>query len=579
MNADLLLQHFDRLSEAPDAVPRLRRFILDLAVRGKLVEQDPNDEPASELLKRILVGTGKAGKTGKNRGLNIDIELVSREIWPIPATWSFIPLEEIVGEKGVFTDGDWVESKDQDPNGGVRLIQLADVGLGEYRDRSSRFMNMETAQRLNCTFLNPNDILIARMPDPLGRACIFPGEKKPSVTVVDVAVLRLGSNDLDARYIVHTINSTLFRRNVEAKAAGTTRSRISRGNLGQLPFPLPPLTEQHRIVAKVDELMALCDQLETAKTEREQSRDRFLAANLHNLNQPAEDEESFHEHVEFTLNHLPRITTRPAHIKQLRQIILNLAVRGKLVTQDKNDESAIELMKRIETEKSRLFKDGKIPKPKISAIISDEEKPFSIPSGWVWTRVWDVAQLITSGSRDWAKYYSTTGAIFVTMGNLSKGHYKLKTDFFRYVNPPTDGEGSRTKLKVNDLLISITGDVGNLGLITSDLGDAYINQHTCLLRFMPEVQNRYFPELLRSPWMKLQFDAPQRGIKNSFRLGDVGEMLIPVPPLAEQYRIVAKVDELMELCDQLETQLNTAEMDNRRLLEAVLHESLAPALE
>jgi type I restriction enzyme, S subunit len=189
-----------------------------------------------------------------------------------------------------------------------------------------------------------------------------------------------------------------------------------------------------------------------------------------------------------------------------------------------------------------------------------------------------VAKLITSGSRDWAKYYSEKGAIFVTMGNLSRGHYDLRMNSIRHVNPPKNGEGSRTKLEGNDLLISITGDVGNLGLVPIDFGEGYINQHTCLLRFMPSVQNRYFPELMRSPWAKYQFDAPQRGIKNSFRLGDVGEMIIPIPPLAEQHRIVAKVDELMALCDQLETQLNTTETDSRRLLEAVLHEALAPAL-
>lgn len=143
-------------------------------------------------------------------------------------------IEALAVDTGVFTDGDWVESKDQDPNGSIRLIQLADVGRGEYRDRSSRFMNMKTAQRLNCTFLNPGDVLIARMPDPLGRACIFPGDAKPSVTAVDVADLRPGISDINADYVAHAINLMPFARNVEEKAAGTTRSRISRVNLGRL---------------------------------------------------------------------------------------------------------------------------------------------------------------------------------------------------------------------------------------------------------------------------------------------------------------------------------------------------------
>jgi type I restriction enzyme S subunit len=158
----------------------------------------------------------------------------------------------------------------------------------------------------------------------------------------------------------------------------------------------------------------------------------------------------------------------------------------------------------------------------------------------------------------------------MTMGNLTRGNYRLRMDTIRYAMPPEDGEGSRTKLEENDLLLSITGEVGNLGLIPPNFGDAYINQHTCLLRFMPVCRNRYFPELMRSPLARVQFDAPQRGIKNSFRLGDVGEMIISIPPLPEQRRIVAKVDQLMSLCDTLEQQIDAAAGKQAKLLNAVM---------
>lgn len=146
-------------------------------------------------------------------------------------------------------------------------------------------------------------------------------------------------------------------------------------------------------------------------------------------------------------------------------------------------------------------------------------------------------------------------------------------DTIRFVTPPDDGEGSRTKLEENDLLISITGDVGNLGLIPPDFGDAYINQHTCLLRFMPVCRNGYFPELMRSPLAKRQYDAPQRGIKNSFRLGDVGEMIIPLPPISEQNAIVSKVEKLLALCDQLEAQISQNQTHAEQLMQAVLKEA------
>ena len=257
-------------------------------------------------------------------------------------------------------------------------------------------------------------------------------------------------------------------------------------------------------------------------------------------------------------------------IKRLRELILELAVRGKLVPQDPNDEPATVLLERIATEKAQLVKEKQIKKQKTLPPIGEDEKQFALPVGWEWARVWDVAMIITSGSRDWAKHYSESGAIFVTMGNLSRGDYRLRLDKLRYVNPPEGGEGSRTRLTENDLLISITGDVGNLGLIPANFGDAYINQHTCLLRFMPQCQNRYFPELMRSPWAKFQFDAPQRGIKNSFRLGDVGEMVIPVPSINEQHRIVAKVDEMMALCDQLEQQTEASIDAHATLVETLL---------
>jgi len=258
------------------------------------------------------------------------------------------------------------------------------------------------------------------------------------------------------------------------------------------------------------------------------------------------------------------------NVKGLREVILQMAVMGKVVPQDVNDETASNLLEKVSADKQKLVKSGEIKKVKLLPLIRNDEKPFVLPTGWKWCRVWDVAKLITSGSRGWAKYYSNKGAIFVTMGNLSKDNYKLRLDTIKYVSVPDTGEGLRTKLEENDLLISITGDVGNLGLIPKDFGEAYINQHTCLLRFMPLCQSRYFAEVMRSPCATHQFNAPQRGIKNSFRLGDVGEMLIPVPPLEEQKRIVAKVDELMILCDQLEQQLTQSYSDAEKLMQATV---------
>lgn len=166
-----------------------------------------------------------------------------------PMGWPMKPLGDLLSDAEVFVDGDWVESKDQNPDGEVRLIQLADVGDGFYINKSSRFLSEETAFRLRCTFLIPGDVLVARMPDPLGRACIFPGDEKKAVTVVDVCVIRPGVDGPAPYWLMHCINSAGFRALIAQQQTGTTRARISRGNLSRLPIICPPLPLQRKFSA------------------------------------------------------------------------------------------------------------------------------------------------------------------------------------------------------------------------------------------------------------------------------------------------------------------------------------------
>lgn len=155
-------------------------------------------------------------------------------------------------DDGLFVDGDWIESKDQDPDGEVRLIQLADVGDGVFRNRSSRFLTMDKAKELRCTFLQPGDILLARMPDPLGRACIFPGVGMPAVTAVDVCILRPRPARVRPEWLVKAINSPKFRSSMQVFVRGTTRQRISRKNLGMLKLEVPSLSTQLELAAVID---------------------------------------------------------------------------------------------------------------------------------------------------------------------------------------------------------------------------------------------------------------------------------------------------------------------------------------
>jgi restriction endonuclease S subunit/predicted ATPase len=177
----------------------------------------------------------------------------------LPDNWDRTTLENLIASTGIFSDGDWVESKDQDPNGSIRLLQLADIGDGIFLDKSQRFINDDNFDRLRCTELLENDVLLARMPSPLGRACLMPRLSQRSITVVDVAIIRPGENSASSRWLKHFLNSPVIRQTIEALSSGTTRKRISRKSLNLINIPVPPINEQTRIADKLDLLLARVD--------------------------------------------------------------------------------------------------------------------------------------------------------------------------------------------------------------------------------------------------------------------------------------------------------------------------------
>lgn len=501
-------------------IKKLRELILELAVRGKLVPQDSSDEPASVLLERIAAEKAQLVKD-KEIPKTKPLPAISPDDIPddLPTGWSMVRLGEIVtkmgsgstprgGQKAYVDDGVIFLRSQNVWNEGVRLDDVA-------------YISDEVHQKMSKTKVLPGDVLLNITGASLGRTTIFPNDFVEANVNQHVTIIRL--IELEMNKFVHLgLMSPMVQKLVWGRQVGMAIEGLSKKVLEQFEFPIPPINEQHRIVAKVGELMTLCDQLEQ-QTEASLDAHQVLVTTLLDTLTNSANAEELMQNWQMVAEHFDTLFTTEESIEQLKQTILQLAVMGKLVPQDPTDEPAAKLLERIAEEKTQLIKDKKIKKQKALPPITDDEKPFELPNGWEWCRVQDVAQFTTSGSRDWAKYYSESGALFVTMGNLSRGSYDLRMDNLRYVKPPIDGEGSRTKLEPYDLLISITGDVGNLGLIPEGFGEAYINQHTCLLRFMPECRDKFFPELMRSPFAKLQFDSPQRGIKNSFRLSDVAK--------------------------------------------------------
>jgi type I restriction enzyme S subunit len=358
---------------------------------------------------------------------------------------------------------------------------------------------------------------------------------------------------------------------IEDRAAGSTNQveLTAQMAINQV-VPLPPLAEQHCIVAKVDELMALCDQLEAAQAEREKQREKLTLSTLVKLNEP--DPETLASDARFALEHLDPLTKRTDQIKQLRQTILNLAVRGKLVDQDPNDEPTSELLKRIAAEKDRLVKAGEARKPKAMPELA--EFPYSIPDSWSWSQIAEIGTINPRVDAD-----DNTLASFVPMpliaaeygvpnnheprpwGQIKKGYtHFAEGDVGLAKITPCFENGKSTVFQ------NLTGGIGSGTTELHVVRPIFIDPSYILLFWK-------CPFFIESGIPRMTGTAGQKRVPTDY----FANSPFPLPPLAEQHRIVAKVDELMALCDQLEASLVEGEQTRSKLLEAVLHEALEPA--
>jgi type I restriction enzyme S subunit len=341
--------------------------------------------------------------------------------------------------------------------------------------------------------------------------------------------------------------------------------------IGEVPIPIVSPTVQRR----VDELMNLCDRFEEALESREKVRDQLVTASLHHLNESA-NRQSLRKQASFYFGHLPRLITQSEHIGQLRETILNIAVRGQLSAQNHSDEPVPKLLERVRLEQQRLVSEGTLSKPKPLLAASRTELAFDLPPNWETVTFGELCNVVTSGSRGWAEYYSESGPRFIRAQNIRFGELRLHD--LACVNPPKRSEGTRTQVSKGDLLVVITGaGVTNPALLETGLGEAYVSQHVALIK--PTDTNL-------SPWLLLCLMAPMGGRaelitraygagKPGLNLDNIRSLPIPLPPLAEQRRIGEKVNALMDICDQLEAQLAASRSESLRLLEAVLHHELA----
>ena len=449
-------------------------------------------------------------KVGKNEPVCIADEVP----FDIPESWEWVRLEAICTK---LVDGDHNPPKGCSYETAYVMVSSTNINddciveLEKVRYLEKNIFDKEN-ERTNAA---TGDIFFTSV-GSLGRSCVYEGGLnicfQRSVSVIHTLIFNY--------YLKYCLDSAYIQQKIVREATGTAQKGFYLNQLALLLIPIPPIKEQHRIVSKY---------LETVQMQKEYYK---------------------------TNETLDVLNSRfPATLKKS---ILQYAVQGKLVPQNPADEPASVLLERIRTEKEQLVKEGKIKRDKHESVIFrrdnsyyekvdgigrciDDELPFEIPESWGWCRLKSLTENITSGSRDWAKYYSTTGVAFLRMGNLSKNSFDLRLEHIQRVSIPSKAEGTRTSLQSGDLLFSITGDVGMLGLIPDGFEKAYINQHTAMIRFLPEMRNKYIPYLLLTDYAQKFYNANQHGIKNSFRLDSIGELLVSIPPEKELFRILQRI--------------------------------------
>ncbi len=539
-------------------------------MRGKLVEQEPNDEPASELLKRIATKKARLVKTRKTKSRDL-LNGVNSDEFPfgIPAAWCWVRFGNIADYSAGRTPS---RNEPSFWNSGDRAwVSIADMKDGETLTSTKETVTKKAARQV-----------FGAEPEQIGTIIM-----SFKLTIGKIARLGIPAYHNEAiisiRPYVSDLDSHLFKVLPIFARQGNTKGAIkgatlNRKSISNILIPLPPLAEQHRIVAKVNELIALCDRLEAARAEREATRDRLSAAILARLDVPDPDPTVFQGHAAFALQNFAPLTTRSDQIKALRQTILNLAVRGKLVEQDPNDEPASELLKRAEMTKAEATIERKIRKNS-EPELSESAGENGSPSHWVWAYLHDFA-LVLGGKRlpsDASLSHEQTGNIYIRVTDMKDG--SISAEDLQYISDDVRARIAKYTIDREDLYITIAGTIGEVGEVPERFHGQNLTENAAKIVFR-EVDRKFLLLVLRSNDVQEQFQEKTKQMAQpKLALKRIAGARIPLPPLAEQHRIVAKVDELMALCDRMEINLGIADTGRQHLLESLLRDVLVPSNE
>jgi type I restriction enzyme S subunit len=530
MNKETFSENFELFTDAPNGVQKLRELILQLAVQGKLVSQDPDDEPASMLFEKIRV-------TNKNLKKSLPEINIGDNLYELPKLWKYVRLGDIL----TLEYGKNLPKSKRNQNG--KYPVYGSNGIVGYHDK----------------FLIDKTAIIVGRKGSAGALNICSG---PSWTT-DVSYFINPPNGINLNFAFILLKSL----KLETLGKGI-KPGLNRNEVYQLIVSLSPLEEQKRIVAKVDQLMTLCDQLEARQQEKHDNRIHLNNAALDKLlTAPTPGE--FAQHWQRICDNFDLLYDAPETVGQLRQAILQLAVQGKLVAQDMGGEPAAVLLEKIKGEKERLVKENKIKKAKLLPIIDFDEIPHNLPDNWEWVRLGEVVNY--NGAKKVSSSEIPEDAWLLGLEDIEKDTSRI---IQRVTFKDKRSKSTKAKFEEGDVLYGKLRPYLNKVIVADK--DGFCTTEIVPLKGYYGLFAKYLMYALKQPGFLEYVNSKTYGI-NLPRLGteDARSALIPLPPLEEQKRIVAKVDQLMALCDELEAGLVQAQTEGGELMEAVVHHVLA----
>ena len=503
------------------------------------------------------------GRSSGNAGSVYGIKKLRELIYELAATGKLVDHNNdesnqyLLGEVSEFIMGQAPLGSECNTNGdGVIFVKTGEFGLV--------FPEVKEWTTKPLKFAKKGDVLICVVGATIGKLnlsidCAI-GRSVAAIRPTDI---------IETKYLY--IALTPFTLRLRERQRGSAQGVIGKAELSSIKIRVPSITEQRLIVAKVDELMALCDQLENQHNNAAKAHEKLVIHLFGTLTQ-SQNAEDFNTQWQRISEHFDTLFTSEASIDALKQTLLQLAVMGKLVPQDPNDEPASELLKRIQTEKAKLITDGKIKKDKPLAAIAEEEKPFDLPEGWEWVRKNEVFAFL-NGYAFKSEWFESSG--IKLLRNVNVSHGKATWSDPAYISIEQAANFNEYMLNVDDLVLSLDRPIITTGLKYAIISKADI---PCLLlqriakvsSFCKVVNSEYLAIWLNSSFFVGNIDPGRSNGVPHISTTQVANMCFALPPTAEQWRIVAKVDELMAICDKLKSHLTAANQLQQKIANVLI---------